>query len=350
MGYNTLNFKSKDILYAHQLNTMDSQIATNDIKVTFLDGEIKKALNQVNSIPNWAKQASKPTYSPQEIGTYSSEEIDSKLQSLTGINLSNYYTKEEVDKLIPKNYITQDVLNNYVIASTLNDYVSRSYLSGLNYITSSTLDSYASKSFVTSYVDNIVFEGVDLTDYLTINDFSTLIDQTLGDYPTNDQLQEHLQGNYYNKNEVENLVLGGSLQDEIEAREAGDANLQEQISGLTISKDTSGDFLLLNHKKEQVGDAIVIPKSNLKLASDNWTTSNLKINNSGELEFIGELESIEYIGNLTINGKTLADCPTLNTSDITLSDCDGYIITDEDTISEALLKIDNYITWGIINK
>jgi hypothetical protein len=47
----------------------------------------------VLNIPSWAKAPTKPTYTASEVGTYSSTEIDNKILGITGVNLSNYYTK-----------------------------------------------------------------------------------------------------------------------------------------------------------------------------------------------------------------------------------------------------------------
>jgi hypothetical protein len=79
----------------------------------------------------------------------------------------------------------------------------------MNYVTTSTLNSkdYASKTYVRDQINNVVFEGVDLTEYVTIEDAELLVTSLLTNYPST----QYLQDNYYNKEEVENLVLGGSL-------------------------------------------------------------------------------------------------------------------------------------------
>ena len=193
MGYNTINFKSKDILYAHQLNIMDGQISTNDKKVLYLDSEIKKVATQILNIPSWAKEPSKPTYTATEVGTYSSEEIDDKLLKITGVDLSNYYTKQEIDKKIPTDYITSDVLNNYVPLSTLSDYVTLQDLGSMNYVTISILNSkdYANKTYVRDQINNVVFNGVDLSEYLTVEDAEYLVTSFLANYASTKYLEEN---------------------------------------------------------------------------------------------------------------------------------------------------------------
>lgn len=339
MGYNTINFKSKDILYAHQLNIMDNQIATNDSKVLYLDNEIKKVATQVLNIPSWAKAPTKPTYTASEVGTYSSTEIDNKILGITGVNLSNYYTKQEINNLLPTDYITQDTLNNYVLLSTLSDYVTLQDLSSMNYVTTSTLNSkdYASKTYVKDQINNVVFEGVDLTEYVTIEDAEFLVTSLLTNYPT----VQYLQDNYYNKEEVENLVLGGSLSQEIIDREEGDAFLQQQIDNLKIpTEKTYTQGLLLNTDDNTV---------QLLLADDENTKANLQINKQGALEFIGQQEQfLEIVGKYTINGLIISSNPTLGGGDIILKDYEGELISKDDTINDAFLKIENQITWGTI--
>lgn len=360
MGYSTINFKSKDILYAHQLNVMDSQILTNDTKLLYLDGEIKKVAANVNIIPSWAKQESKPTYSAAEVGTYTQQEIDAKIQNLTGINLSNYYTKTEVDNLIPKDYIVQSTLNNYAPLSVLSDYVTLSHLSDQYYVTSSALNSrnYATKDYVTQEINKVAFEGVNLDDYLMVDDAEGLIDLKLQDYVTTLTLES----DYYTKEEVENLVLGGSLQDEITNREQGDAELQEQINGLVIVKNEDGDYQLIDSSESVRGDVIIVPQEKiydtgivltednhvqLLLSDDEVTKANLAIDNNGALKFIGQDEILGVVSGYTINGHQISTNPTLNTSDIKLSE-NGQLFGTDDSVTDALLKLDEIINWESI--
>lgn len=340
MGYNTINFKSKDILYAHQLNIMDGQISTNDKKVLYLDSEIKKVATQILNIPSWAKEPSKPTYTATEVGTYSSEEIDDKLLKITGVDLSNYYTKQEIDKKIPTDYITSDVLNNYVPLSTLSDYVTLQDLGSMNYVTISILNSkdYANKTYVRDQINNVVFNGVDLSEYLTVEDAEYLVTSFLANYASTKYLEE----NYYNKEEVENLVLGGSLSQEITAREEGDAYLQNQIDNLKIpSEKTYTQGLILDESSNTVS---------LSLANDDNTQANLQINENGALQFIGQQEEfLEIVSKYTINGFIISSNPTLGGGNIKLKDYnEGMLINSDDTINDAFLKIENQITWGTI--
>lgn len=360
MGYNTINFKSKEILYAHQLNAMDQQISTNDNKVLYLDSEIKKIAAQLLSIPSWAKQEQKPTYTASEVGAYSIEEIDSKLLELTGVDLSNYYTKSEVDARIPTDYVTSDLLNNYALVSTLSDYVTLDALEASNYITNYTLESkdYASKTYVKDYVNSVAFDGIDLSEYLTIDDAFPLVNSILVDYVSLKYLQE----NYYTKEEIDGLTLGGSIQEEVAAREQGDKNLQEQIDGLTIITINDG-YQLVNFKEEPIGDLIIVPKEKnyisgitlvdndvqLSLADDELTKASLKINDQGALQFIGQQEEfLDIVGNYTINGHRICENPTLGGLDIRLKDYEGALITSDDTINDAFLKMEDILTWGTI--
>lgn len=338
MAYTTINFKSKEVLYAHQLNKMDQQISNNDNKVVFLDSEIKKVANQVVNIPNWAKQQNKPTYTPQEIGTYSYSEIDTKLADLTGIDLSKYYTKQEVDKLIPTDYVSNSVLDNYVLSSTLSDYVTLQELNTRDYITSYALENknYASKQYVTDYVNKVQLEGIDLTNYPTIDDTLSIVNSQLTNYVNLDYLQE----NYPTKDEAlqENLIL------------------EERINGLSIVSSDNG-YYLQNIDNEILGDIILVPKEynnglqlvgntvSLLLSEDENTKNNLEIED-GHLKFIGNGQSDI---NFTINNKPIQNNPVLTGNDIQMTDYEGLYIENTDTINEAFLKIEDMLTWGNLN-
>lgn len=98
------------------------------------------------------------------------------------VDLSNYYTKSEVDGLIPDTtgFATKDNLNNQV--STLEDYVTKNY---------------ATKTYVSEEIAKIDVGGsdVDLSNYYT---------KTEVDAKSN-QMEEYIVNTYYTKTQVDNL-------------------------------------------------------------------------------------------------------------------------------------------------
>ena len=179
--------------------------------------------------------------------------ISGNVISASGCDLTNYYTKDEVNSAITS-AIT--VVEGEI--PSLSGYATEQWVEDKHYITGVDLSDYATEQWV---LDKHYISGVDLSDYVTNENLSsytyskTEIDNKIGSGGTFDPTMYYTTANTYNKTEVNNLLdnkldasaytptdlsqywTSAQTNSAITQAVSGKANSSDVITNLTIDYD-----------------------------------------------------------------------------------------------------------------
>lgn len=172
-----INNKQDKLIFDDTPNESSNNPVTSNGVKTYIDKTLGNAIeteikarsdadsalrNDINSIPSWAKQETKPNYTANEVGAVSQEEI------------KNYYTKSDVDEqisTIPKFAIeVVDVLPTSDISDSIV------YL--LKTSESETGNLYTEYIYTNDTWEQLGTQKLDLTDYYQKSDIDTLLSST----------------------------------------------------------------------------------------------------------------------------------------------------------------------------
>jgi hypothetical protein len=146
---------------------------------------------------------------------YTKSEVDQKIADISAgdvsihVDLSDYYTKSEVDELIPDT-------SGFITVSALSDYATKADLSTAIADVSVDLSNYYNKSEIDTKLDEIVIgdASVDLSNYYTKSQVDQKISNDTSLFITRADLSTAIDGidvsvdltNYYTKSEVDELI------------------------------------------------------------------------------------------------------------------------------------------------
>lgn len=177
------------------------------------------------------------------------------------VDLTNYYTKSEVDNLIPdtSGFITASALNGYVTESDMSTAISTAVAD-----VSVDLSNYYTKSEVDTKIDEIVIgdASVDLSNYYTKSQVDNLIPDTTGfitsadltGYATKQDLSTFVSpsdlSTYATKTDISTFVTA--------------TDLSTAISGIDASVDLSGYYT--KSEVDQIVEDLVIGDVSINLS------------------------------------------------------------------------------------
>ena len=291
-------------------------------------------------------------------------------------DLSDYYTKSQVDNLIP---------TDYVPTTQLNDYYTKTQVDGLiptDYLVESDLEGYALKSEIpTDYVKTTQLndyytktqvDGLIPTDYVPtskLNDYYTK-DETVALIPTDHLTAEDLQP-YYTKTEVDDLIddLGVFDKNQYYTKEETIALIPtdhltaedlptDYVTGITVTTHSEGYDRITPYTKAGTsispftiawvnGQSILNKTANYDVTSNYYTKA--QVDNKIPTDYVKTSQLTDYytkseVDNKIANGgnfdSTLYYTKTQTDNKITTSLSDYYNKTEIDGKFDNISSID----------